>query len=101
MLFVVGCNKPVTMNQIDTKHNLINSFEVDLDKNSCEFTSKDISVGKDPIYTVTEVDGKTVITFDKRMHGSFFFSSSDVSKMMAKIKTECENQKVKNVDQTN
>lgn len=99
MLFVIGCGRTVTMNQIDTRNNKINGFEIKLNKDSCEFERKDI----DPVdlYTVTEVDGKTVVTFDKKMHGSFFFSSKDVGGIMTDAKTECQNKKVKDVDKTN
>lgn len=93
MLFVVGCNRTVTMNQIDTKNNKVNGFEIKLNKETCEFERKDI----EPVdmYTVTEVNGKTVVTFDKKMHGSFFFSSKDVGGVMSDAKTECQNRKVK------
>lgn len=99
MLFVVGCDKPITMNQIDTRNNKINGFEIKINKETCEFDRKDI----EPVdlYTVTEVDGKTVVTFDKKVHGSFFFSSKDVGRVLADAKTECQNKKVKDVDKTN
>ena len=76
MLFVVGCNRTVTMNQIDTKNNKVNGFEVKMNKETCEFERKDIE--PEDLYSVSEVDGKTVVTFNKKMHGSFFFSSKDV-----------------------
>lgn len=93
VLFIVGCGRTVTMNQIDTRNNKINGFEVKLNKETCEYDRKDI----EPVdmYTVTEVDDKTVVTFDKKVHGSFFFSSKDVGGIMADAKTECQNRKVK------
>lgn len=98
ILFVVGCDKPITMNQIDTKNNKVNGFEVNMNKDTCEYERKDLE--PTALYTVTEVDGKTVVTFDKKMHGAFYFSSKDVGRVMADAKTECQNRKVKDVDKT-
>lgn len=92
VLFTLGCGRTVTMNQIDTKHNKINGFEVKLNKDTCEYDRKDLE--PTDLYTVTEVDGKTVVTFDKKVHGSFFFSSKDVGGIMNDAKTECQNRKV-------
>ena len=93
VLFAVGCNRTVTMNQIDTKNNKVNGFEVKMNKETCEFERKDIE--PEDLYSVSEVDGKTVVTFNKKMHGSFFFSSKDVGGVMSDAKTECQNRKVK------
>lgn len=95
-LFILGCSKKAVINQIDAKNNQINSFEMKFIEKSCEFERKDL--GSKPLYTIQEVDGKTVVTFDKEVHGSFYFLPGAIAQGMADIKTECQNKKVKSAE---
>ena len=85
VIFLNSCGLPkVTLHQIDTVHNQANPFEITkYNKETCELE-------------LEEKESFQLVGPNSPLHGGVCLTATDYARLKTKVKSDCENAKVKN-----